>query len=423
MAKISKIAPQKEKASSSSSRPAGDKMLVEPLLHEIVPGPVVLKNDFKVENPSSVPSRCEHVSSGCLDASRGPRPRRLGSKLAATSSHAERGWSDLATCRWEAKNHGLGDVTELRSAPTGEEVVPKPAKDKKRRRASPSDTPKPKKSRARKPRGDFAALSIGVAQKAVVLHWEAFNKSQAELSRCEANLKKLNKERDALKCLYVKKEEEIRDLRADLAQARKKGAKLDTQVTIILKEIELLRWEVDQVKADCDWWKENVDRLAAEKEVVLAKLLSDKVQLRRVKEKSLAQAKRIEELEVELVEAKAEAGEMKISADKSIVVYLADAEAAQVQLREASDRERQSNDLVRFQSRREALEEIHARGYDLSKEIARAKALEADARLLLSSDDDDGDEANQYGSDNDDEPEEKQLLREIPAPGIHNLML
>jgi len=35
---------------------------VEPLPHEYVPGPCTLKSDFKVENPSSIPGRCEHVS-------------------------------------------------------------------------------------------------------------------------------------------------------------------------------------------------------------------------------------------------------------------------------------------------------------------------------------------------------------------------
>ncbi|XP_070020252.1 protein NETWORKED 4A-like [Nicotiana sylvestris] len=168
-----------------------------------------------------------------------------------------------------------------------------------------------------------------------MLHREAFSKSQAELNRCEAELKKLTEERDTLKCLYVNKEEEIRDLQVDLAQARKEEAELDVQVTIILKEygldstveantpisylqqklerVELLRGEVDQVKADCNRWKEDMERLATEKEALLAKILSAEVQLRGIKEKILAQAKRIEELEAELAEAKAEVGKRLIS--------------------------------------------------------------------------------------------------------------
>ncbi|XP_019266905.1 PREDICTED: spindle assembly abnormal protein 6-like [Nicotiana attenuata] len=255
------------------------------------------------------------------------------------------------------------------------------------------------------------------ATQAVVLYREAFTKSQAKLNRCEADLKKLSKERDTLKCLYVKKEEEIRDLRADLAQDRKEEAELDEQLQQKLERIELLRGEVDQIKADCDRWKENMDRLAAEKEATLAKLSSAEVELWGVKEKSSAQAKRIEELEAELAEAKAEVEKTKITAEKSIAVYLADAEAAQTQLREASNRERRSNDLAKCQSRRETLEEIHARGYDLSKEIAQAKALEADARLLISSDDGDDDEGSQGGSDNDEGPEGEAAPEGETSPG------
>ncbi|XP_070019616.1 uncharacterized protein [Nicotiana sylvestris] len=53
----------------------------------------------------------------------------------------------------------------MRLAPPGEEVVPKSAKDKKRRRDSPSDTPNPKKSKAHKSKNDSVALSAAVDQK------------------------------------------------------------------------------------------------------------------------------------------------------------------------------------------------------------------------------------------------------------------
>ncbi|XP_070022809.1 uncharacterized protein [Nicotiana sylvestris] len=407
---------------------------------------------------------------------------------------------------------GLGDIAKMRPAPPGEEVAPKPVKDKKRRRALPSDIPKPKKSKARKSKDDFAALSANVAQKlrdeeeegedagcelmprkkgsikalrtagpvmvvethpqteeiskgalskvlepsgtediscrdeqlAVTLHQEAFTKSQAELSWCEANLKRFIEERGALKHLYVQKEEEPRDLRAELAQVHKEKAELDKQVTILLKEygldptveantsiselqqklerIELLRGEVDQVKADCDWWKESMDLLATEKEATLAKLSSAEVQLRSIKEKSSAQAKRIEELEARLAEAKAEVEKTKIATGKSIVVYLDNAEADQIQLREASDRERRRNDLVKCQSRRETLEEIHAQGFNLSKKIAQAKALEADARFLVSFDDDDDNKGSQGGSDNDEGPKGEAAPRKKPATGIVRIL-
>ncbi|XP_019255503.1 PREDICTED: nucleoporin NUP159-like [Nicotiana attenuata] len=59
---------------------------------------------------------------------------------------------------------------------------------------------------------------------------------------------------------------------------------------------------------------------------------------------------------------------------------------------DASRRNEQSMgaaERVRYQSRRETLEEIHARGFNLAIEIENAKELEAKAKALLSSNDDD----------------------------------
>ncbi|XP_070022153.1 protein gar2-like [Nicotiana sylvestris] len=220
----------------------------------------------------------------------------------------------------------------MRPAPPGEEVAPKPAKDKKRRRSSPSDALKPKKSKARKSKNDSAALYTDVAQKL----------------------------RD--------EEEEGEDAGCELVPL-KRGSVKASKITspVMVEETHPRTEEISE-------------------------------------EKGSAQAKRIEELEAKLAEAKAEVEKMKITADKSIAMYLADVEATQTQLREASDRERWSNDLAKCQSRRETLEEIHARGFNLSKEIAQANVREADARLFVSSDDDDDNKGNQGGSDNDNGP-------------------
>ncbi|XP_070032123.1 WEB family protein At5g55860-like [Nicotiana tomentosiformis] len=189
------------------------------------------------------------------------------------------------------------------------------------------------------------AFDIGDAsillEEAQRLLSRAFAKFQADLSQCETELQ--------------------RDRQANLAKAHEEKAELDKQVSIILikyeldptveantslsqlqkkvERIELLRGEVNQVKADCDRWKENMDRLVEEKETTLAKLSSTKLQLRIVKEKSSAQAKRIEELENGLAKAKTEIENTKVMEEKSIAMYQADVKAAQMQLREASDRE------------------------------------------------------------------------------------
>ncbi|XP_070019777.1 uncharacterized protein [Nicotiana sylvestris] len=204
----------------------------------------------------------------------------------------------------------------------------------------------------------------------------AFTRSQANPSQCEVELQKTSEERNALKLFYGQKDERLRDLRAELAQARKEEAERDEQD-------RAAPGEVDQVKANCNQWKENMDHLAVEKEAALVRLSSTEVQLRSTKEKRSAHAKRIEEFKAKLAEAKVEVEKAKALADKSIVVYLVDAEATQTQLREVLDRARWSNDLAKCQFQRETLEEIHARGFDLSKEIAQAKVLEADVRLLV----------------------------------------
>ncbi|XP_070032452.1 uncharacterized protein [Nicotiana tomentosiformis] len=118
-------------------------------------------------------------------------------------------------------------------------------------------------------------------------------------------------------------------------------------------------------------------------------------------EKSLAQAKKIVELEArlasELEKFKSEAEKAITEAEAIAVVYQADAEAAQVQAREeaetAQTRAHLVGELAKCQSRRETLEEIHARGFELTEEIIKAKKLEVDAGALASDDDDDDDES------------------------------
>ncbi|XP_070052644.1 uncharacterized protein [Nicotiana tomentosiformis] len=179
---------------------------------------------------------------------------------------------------------------------------------------------------------------------------------------------------------FITRDEAIKDLQADLAKVREEEAELDKQETL--------------------------DRLAAEKETILTKLLSANVQIRSVKKKGSVQAKKIEELEKGIAEAKAEVESSKVLADKSIVVYRADAEAAQMEARAAAKvadtRAHWIAELAKYRSRRETLEEIHARGFDLTEEVKKAKQLEAEAEALASDDDDD-DDGSESGSEDGEE--------------------
>ncbi|XP_070036957.1 uncharacterized protein [Nicotiana tomentosiformis] len=162
-----------------------------------------------------------------------------------------------------------------------------------------------------------------------------------------------------------------------------------------------------------------MDRFAAEKEAARAQLSSVESQLRGIKENSLAQAKKIEELEArlafELAKAKSKAEKAKAEAEVIMAVYRSDAEAAQVQAGEAAEttqtRAHWIAELAKCQSRRETLEEIHARGFNLTDEIIKAKEYEADARALTSSDDDD-DDGSKSGSDNKEDLDGEQATLE-----------
>ncbi|XP_070039958.1 uncharacterized protein [Nicotiana tomentosiformis] len=187
---------------------------------------------------------------------------------------------------------------------------------------------------------------------------------------------------------------------------------LISQLQHKLEVIDKLREEVDMIRAETLGWKDGMDRLATEKETARAQLSSAKNQLRGMKEKSLVQARKIEELEArlasELAKARSDAEKAKANADAFVVVYRADAEAAQVQAREAAEtteaRAHWVAELAKCRSRRETLEEIHSRGFDLTEEIKRAKELEVDAEALASDDDDD-DDGSKSGSESGEEPD------------------
>lgn len=75
-----------------------------------------------------------------------------------------------------------------------------------------------------------------------------------------------------------------------------------------------------------------------------------------------------------------------------MVIYQADTEAAQARAKEVAEiaqiRAQRIAEHAKLQYRRGTLEEVHARGFDLSIEIENAKKLEADVEKLAYPDDD-----------------------------------
>ncbi|XP_070045025.1 uncharacterized protein [Nicotiana tomentosiformis] len=280
--------------------------------------------------------------------------------------------------------------------------------------------------------------------EASTLHREECSRSQTELSRYEADIQRLIDERNSFNLLSKKKEEQIKGLRAELATTHKDQTDLIEQVMKILKahglnsgtvanisisqlqqkikRIEQFREEVDTIKVESLGWKEGMDRFAAEKEIARDQLSSVESQFQGIKEKILTQARKIDDLEArlasKLAKAKSKAEKAKVEADAIVAVYRTDAETAQVQVREAAETTQTRAywifELARCQSRRETLEEIHARGFNLTNEIVKARKHEAEAGALATSDDDD-DGGRKSGYENEEDldgeeaaPEEDQ---------------
>nr|XP_016442849.1 PREDICTED: protein TolA-like [Nicotiana tabacum] len=193
-----------------------------------------------------------------------------------------------------------------------------------------------------------ASLIFDEAQRllnqATTLHREVSSKYRAELARCEADLKQITEERDAIKLLYVQQMAEL---------------------------VEQLCEEAKMKEAETLGWKQNMDRLASEKDA----------------EENLARAQKVEELETRLA---AELARATSEAEALVASYRADAEAANTRVKEISDatevRLSRVAEHARRQSHRETLEENEARS--------------------LLSDDEDSASGSENGGDEDEAPKD-----------------
>ncbi|XP_070016601.1 nucleoporin nup211-like [Nicotiana sylvestris] len=297
----------------------------------------------------------------------------------------------------------LGDAVELRLAPTDEVEVPKQSKERKRRRESFENPLKPKKSVTRRPKADTTSLSPEMAQCLreqeeeeeddcmldVVIHKRAFSKSQADLARCEAELKKTLEERDVVKALYAKKEIKIHDLRVELTQACQGQAEYVEKFQQKADLKAKLRKELKMKENETLGLRQGMHNLASEKETLREQLASLEHQLQGVKEDSQDRG-----LEIEELKAKSAAELAKAKSDVAAIMasYRADVEAASARAREISYmvevKLSSALEHARRQSWRMTLEEIHACGFDLSANIEVEKILEEEDVVLLSDEDD-----------------------------------
>ncbi|XP_070031943.1 uncharacterized protein [Nicotiana tomentosiformis] len=231
------------------------------------------------------------------------------------------------------------------------------------------------------------------------------------------------------KLLSEQHEVVIKNLQAELDAAQKEHADLVEKVKVFevsnedlvivtndqtsqvqqkIDRIDQLRAEMNEVQAMVDIWKGKIDRLASEKETAQAQLASIEVQLRVEKEKVDAQGQQNEDLQAHLGSAIAELDALgkkleitwsmskatKADGERMVAQYRDDVEASEARLKTTAE-------YVRWLSRRETLEEIHARGFDLSAEIEEEKRLKVEAKKLAEPEDEEGYEGS-------DEPEDEE---------------
>ncbi|XP_070034619.1 MAR-binding filament-like protein 1 [Nicotiana tomentosiformis] len=284
--------------------------------------------------------------------------------------------------------------------------------------------------------GDLEVLKKSPSSDSV-LHHETFLRCRDELNQLEAEVRGLTEKIDTYKLLSEQREGEAMRLPAEFEVARKKHADLAKQVKIFefsndeldtvtngqnvqvqqkIDQVDQLRAEMDAIKAEVEEWRGMMDCLASKKETARTQLTSEEVQLQAAKEKAKVWAQKVEELQSQLSsavtnretlakefkKAKSMVAVVKVDAEEMVAQYKVDAEAAQDRLKDILEH-------AKRQSRRETLEEIHARGFDLSAEIEIVKRLEAEAKKLTylkDEEDSEGSSGSEGGGDSEDHGDE-----------------
>ncbi|XP_070057744.1 uncharacterized protein [Nicotiana tomentosiformis] len=183
--------------------------------------------------------------------------------------------------------------------------------------------------------------------------------------------------------------------------SEKKNLKKRLAVQQKIDRIDQLRAEMNEVQAMADVGKGKIDQLDSEEETAQEQLASVEVQLRVTKEKADKQAQLNEKLRAQMNSALAELDALGSECEAvkaQIRTASADAEEMVAQYRangEVPETRLKTNvEYMKQLSRRETLEEIHTRGFDLSAEIEEAKMLEVKAKKLARPEDEEGSEGS-----------------------------
>ncbi|XP_070014963.1 uncharacterized protein [Nicotiana sylvestris] len=220
---------------------------------------------------------------------------------------------------------------------------------------------------------------------------KAFNKLKSVLLHREATLRKAVDRKKSLRLLCDEREDELAHLRYEASRSLNYKSYPEEQLHKKTEDLERHWRDVGQAKCECDELMARVDAQVAAKKDALAKASTLEVQLRNARENSSVRTdmttrheSELLKMKAEVTEARADAEAIQIKADKKVAIYLQDTTDARAELRRALNRESRSEEYVRCKSRRENLEEIHAKGFDISEEITQAKTDEYDAKFLLS---------------------------------------
>ncbi|XP_070005668.1 uncharacterized protein [Nicotiana sylvestris] len=243
-------------------------------------------------------------------------------------------------------------------------------------------------------------------------HWLCsvdFDKLKSKLLRYETRLWKTLDEEKSLRCFCEKRAKELIHLRYEMNRSLNYEGRLERQLQSKTEDLECLWGEVGHVKYEYNKLKVQIDAHITSKKNALAMASALVVQLRNTRKNSFVQTSKIENIESDLLKMKTEVvdtweedEEIRAKADKKVAIYLKDVADARAELRGDSDWVRRSNEYARCRPRSETLEQIHARGFDLSEEIEQTKVDEYDAKILVSDAED-----NEEGAERAAVPEEK----------------